>query len=81
MWSFGPVETKSGKVYRFQVKHFKNGSQFGIDGGRVSKLWIAWTDDQGVCHVAANYDRGWDVKPEEGSEDWEAVTIVLGRYN
>ena len=38
----------------FQAKVYDEDSEFGIDGGNVSKLWI-----QGIC----NYDREWDEHP------------------
>lgn len=77
MWSFGSAKSEAGNLYRFQVKHYGEGSQFGINGGRVSKLWIA--DRDGRCVV--NYDRGWDVKPEEGSEVYEVMMDVIRKYN
>ena len=48
--------------YTFQVKVYAYGSPFGIHDGNISKLWI--------CHTAtrktvANYDRGWDVLPDD----------------
>lgn len=52
------IEGKSGK-YKFIAKHYDEGSEFGINNGRTSKLWV--TDKNGQC--VANYDRGWDVKP------------------
>ncbi len=59
-----------GKVgkYNFQAKLFDVGSEFGIEGGRVSKLSI-WDEEVRIekqnflesCIV--NYDRGWDIQP------------------
>lgn len=63
------------KGYRYWVKHFNEGSQFGIDGGRISKLMIK-RGDETVC----NYDRGWDIKPVD--EDTEfALAILMKDYN
>jgi len=41
MWSEGIIAcpTTGGK-YKYWVKHFEEGSQFGIDGGKVSKLTL-----------------------------------------
>lgn len=39
---------------RYTAKVFEEGSQFGINGGNISSLWI-----DGVL----NYDRGWDKRP------------------
>jgi hypothetical protein len=49
------VEGNIGK-HGFQAKVYDEGSDFGIDDGRVSKLSIS-----GVC----NYDRGWDEQPKD----------------
>jgi len=46
-------------IYAFTAKHFDERSEFGIDGGRVSKLSIS-TGNQGTI---VNYDRGWDIRP------------------
>ena len=46
--------------YRFEIKHFEEPSEFGIDGGRISKLHLSWKTGYGT--VAA-YDRGWDKLP------------------
>lgn len=40
------------------AKVFAEGSDFGIDGGRVSKLGIS-KNNKTIC----NYDRGWDIEP------------------
>jgi hypothetical protein len=55
--------------YNFEAKHFDEGSPFGIDNGRVSKLMI-WdekkrNEEQNIFSAAiVNYDRGWDIEPE-----------------
>lgn len=38
---------------------FEEPSKYGIDKGRISKLWISIDGKW-----AANYDRGWDVRPK-----------------
>ena len=74
MWGEGTVIIHK-KGYRYWVKHFEEGSQFGIDGGRISKLMIK-RDGEIVC----NYDRGWDVQPVD--EDTEfALAILMKDYN
>lgn len=52
--------------YRVQIKQFDKGSEFGIDGGRISKLSIRKGSKE-IC----NYDRGWDF--ELATEDGKAV--------
>jgi hypothetical protein len=41
--------------YTFEAKVYDEGSEYGIYGGRVSKLAI-WEDGDMII----NYDRGWD---------------------
>ena len=45
--------------YKFTAKMFDEGSVYGIDKGRVSKLDIRQDNK-----ILVNYDRGWDVKPK-----------------
>lgn len=65
-WVEGKVEN-----YEFGAKLYDEGSEWGIDGGRVSKLTIADENDNWIC----NYDRGWDIKPEE--KDIECYNAVI----
>ena len=60
MWSKGFINGENGRRYEYQVKHFDEGSEFGINEGRISKLCIS-LDGKTVC----SYDRGWDVFPED----------------
>lgn len=53
--------------YRFEAKLFDEGSIYGINKGRVSKLAIR--DAAGRWIV--NYERGWDIRPE--TEEHERV--------
>ena len=74
MWREGTIIINK-KGYRYWVKHFDEGSQFGIDGGRISKLMIKRSGE-----IVCNYDRGWDV--EAVDEDTEfALAILLKDYN
>lgn len=70
MWTSGKIDG-----FDFQVKHFDEGSEFGIDGGRISKLWIA---KDGIEH--ANYDRGWDKRPADPGAK-KVYNELLKRYN
>ena len=38
----------------------RDGSQFGIEGGRISKLMLKRNDT-----IVCNYDRGWDIEPAD----------------
>ena len=74
MWKSGAMLIH-GKVYKFQAKVYEVGSEYGIDGGKISKLWISCED-----MIVASYERGWDVKPaSEGAE--LAVAILMEEYN
>lgn len=53
MWSHGFIEGSE-----YWVKHYDEGSVFGIDGGRISKLTVK----RGGKEIVS-YERGWDVEP------------------
>ena len=74
MWKEGSILI-GGKGYRYWVKQFGEGSQYGIDGGRISKLMIK-RDGEIVC----NYDRGWDIEPVD-TNTRVALQILLYDYN
>lgn len=79
MWSEGVIQVtdESGRKsnVRYSVKHFEEPSEWGIDGGRISKLNLkVGTDD------IANYDRGWDVLPESYEAQF-AFAILMNEYN
>ena len=57
------------------ILQFDEPSQWGIDGGRISKLCI--TNKQGDW--LANYDRGWDIKPNK--EIQEFYQVILEQFN
>lgn len=79
MWSEGSIgNLKSGKgICHYWVKHFEEPSQFGINGGRISKLMIK---KDGV--ITCNYDRGWDIEPKAEDEMTNlALCILLNNYN
>ena len=68
-----------GKIYQFEIKHFEEPSDYGIDGGRISKLWIAPKPGD-FRDTIANYDRGWDVRPMNA--DAKAVyKAILDKFN
>ena len=77
MWSEGVIAcpTTSGK-YKYWVKHLEEGSRFGIDGGKVSKLTIRKV---GETRDLCNYDRGWDVEPI--NEVKAVYAIIMQKYN
>lgn len=79
MWREGiiGIPASGGKytVCKYWVKRYDSGSEYGIDGGRISKLELR-IDDRKVC----NYDRGWDIKPT-CEEAEKALAILLEEFN
>jgi len=61
--------------FTFQAKVFADPSEFGINDGRISKLWIV--DFQGKTVVS--YDRGRDIQPKT-NQACEAMEYVLGAF-
>lgn len=57
MWKEGIIGIH-GTLYHYWIKVYDEGSVFGIEGGRISKLMIK-REGRTVC----SYDRGWDIKP------------------
>jgi len=74
MWKEGTIFINK-QGYRYWVKQYEVGSQYGIDGGRVSKLMIKRGGE-----VVCNYDRGWDIKPVDENTEF-ALAILLKDYN
>ena len=74
MWTQGTIKVRK-KVYRYWVKHYEEGSEFGIDQGRISKLQID-CEDRVVC----SYERGWDVEPDDAYTE-NVLAILLTRFN
>ena len=68
-WKEAIIENK-GKDYKVTFKQFEEGSEFGINGGRISKLTINLDKKK-----LANYDRGWDIEPMD--ENTKAVLQIL----
>lgn len=81
MWSQGTIginafsNDKDTIVCRYDIKHFEEGSEFGIDGGRISKLEIRIKGE-----VTCRYDRGWDIEPEDEATV-QAYSILMYEYN
>lgn len=79
MWSKGTIEVpqKNGSniTCKYFVKHYEEGSEWGINGGRISKLEIRTNGK-----ITANYDRGWDIEPKDKATKL-ALSILLKEYN
>ncbi len=74
-WQEGAMRVPDGGIYHYWVKAYETGSEFGIDGGRVSKLTL-----QRKGETVCNYDRGWDIEPVD-EETQIALEILLQQYN
>lgn len=74
MWKQGSIKV-GGSTISYWVKSFEEGSQFGIDKGRISKLMLKRDD-----RVIANYDRGWDIMPID-SEAEAALAELMKKFN
>ena len=74
-WIKGEVTTGNGTVYTFCAKVFDEGSEYGINEGRISKLEIRLGKEWLV-----NYDRGWDVRPKD-AETKAVYKRLLNEYN
>lgn len=78
-WSPTQFESLGNDWYKFsdgnyagQVKLYSMPSEYGINGGRASKLWLN-KDNKNI----ANYDRGWDTP----SGKFELAPEHLDFYN
>ena len=68
-WMLGTIEGG----YEWQAKVYEKPSEFGINGGRVSKLLgLGWQP------ALISYDRGWDKRPE--TQDAKVVFETLLNY-
>ena len=74
MWKEGSLKIHN-SIFHYWMKVYEEGSQFGIDGGRISKLMLK-RDGKVVC----NYDRGWDVEPATKEANL-ALCILLNEHN
>ena len=70
MWSKGEING-----FRYEVKHYEEGSQYGINEGRVSKLSIR-KDGKWLY----NYDRGLDFDKLDKAGK-AAYAEILKKYN
>ena len=70
MWELGNIDG-----YEYQVKRYEEGSEFGINGGKISKLFMK---KDGIMVV--EYDRCWGKRPKAAAEK-AAYEKLLARYN
>lgn len=73
-WVQGREEFDEERGLAFCAKIFEEGSHYGIDGGRISKLEIRAGNE-----ILCSYDRGWDVRPSE--EVTPFYESILAQFN
>ena len=73
-----PIGSKDSQIAHFWVKTSEEADEtYGINGGRIIKMQIK-IDGKTVV----NYDRGWDIEPDENNEMiLLAYSILLNDYN
>ena len=80
LWREGTIgipKTYGGGIAHYWAKVYDEGSEFGIDGGRISKLMIKINGE-----TVVSYDRGWDIKPDENNAAaMIAYSIILKEHN
>lgn len=75
--TIGIPKDGNNRIAHYWVKAYEEGSDFGIDGGRISKLYLTIGGE-----TVADYDRGWNVEPDETDEMvMIAMAILLKEYN
>ena len=70
MWKEGSLKVYSSS-FHYWIKVYPVGRQFGIEGGKISKLMLK-RDGKVVC----NYDRGWDIKPVDADTQMAYEILV-----
>jgi hypothetical protein len=72
-----PQKDGSSKIAHYWVNAYNEGSAYGINEGKISKLQITIDGE-----TVASYDRGWDIEPAEDDEATQiAYCILLNEYN
>jgi hypothetical protein len=68
--------------YHFEALVFAEPSQYGIDGGQVSKLCLLDGPRKQGGRELACYERGWQLRPQEAARalavDWREVGTAIG---
>lgn len=74
MWKEGSLKVHD-SIFHYWIKVYEEGSVFGIDGGKVSKLMLKRNGE-----IVCNYDRGWDIAPADADAQL-ALEILLHSEN
>ena len=74
MWKEGTIKA-NGSKFEYWLKRFDEPSQYGINGGRISKAMLKRNGK-----VVYNFDRGLDVAPADKDTE-TALAELLKIYN
>lgn len=76
---YGFVASCNNKLFRGSAKIFCEGSVFGIDGGKISKIYFVEMNSE---KTSCNYDRGWDIVPveDDAKEVLNAIVQQVEKY-
>ena len=74
MWKEGSIRV-CGEIFHYWMKQYDEGSEWGIDGGRISKLMLKRNGK-----IVYSYDRGEDVAPVDENTVF-ALEIILHSEN
>ena len=74
MWRQGNIKIGN-TIIQYFIKQYEEGSQYGINNGRISKLTLKRDGE-----TIANYDRGWDITPIDSDAEI-ALAIILKDKN
>ena len=75
-WTMAKARAEN-RIFYVWAKHFEEPSKFGINNGRISKLWIR---EEGEIEPCVSFDRGWDVKPKTKAAK-AVYNEILAMYN
>ena len=77
MWKTGRIGSPSGEgIYEYHAKVYDEGSDWGINEGRISKLEIRKVGESKWLY---NYDRGLDIDCQT-EETRTILNIILAKY-
>jgi hypothetical protein len=71
----GTIIKNNIEVAEFSLKKFEKSSKYGINNGKISKLFIKDARN----NILTCYDRGWDIKPDADAK--EIFEKILKEYN
>lgn len=75
--TIGIPKDGNSRIAHYWVKNYARRSQYGINGGKISKLLIRIAGE-----TVADFDRGWIIEPDENDEAVQiALAILMKEYN